>query len=45
MNAVFHPPYPFSFISLANVLLDGSLELPPLRPIPYLDATRAVMRP
>jgi murein L,D-transpeptidase YafK len=45
MNAVFHPPYPFSFISLANVLLDGSLELPPLPPIPYLDSTRAMTGP
>src|SRR5580704_17274638 len=42
MNAAFHPPYPFGFISLANVLLDGSLELPPLQPIPYLDSTRAM---
>jgi murein L,D-transpeptidase YafK len=42
MNAVFHPPYPFSFISLANVLLDGSLDLPPLPPIPYLDSYRAM---
>ena len=45
MNAAFHPPYPFNFISLANVLLDGSLDLPPLPPVPYLDVTRAVMRP
>ena len=45
MNEVFHPPFPYNFISLANVLLDGSLELPPLPPIPYLDGTRAMMRP
>jgi murein L,D-transpeptidase YafK len=45
MNAVFHPPFPYNFISLANVLLDGTLELPPLQPIPYLDSYRAVMRP
>ena len=45
MNAAFHPPFPYNFISLANVLLDGSLELPPLQPIPYLDSTRALMRP
>ncbi len=37
MNAVFHPPFPYNFISLANVLLDGSPELPPLPPVPYLD--------
>ena len=37
MNAVFHPPFPYSFISLANVLLDGSLELPPFPPVPYAD--------
>ena len=45
MNEVFRPPFPYNFISLANVLLDGSLELPPLPPIPYLDGTRAMMRP
>jgi len=43
MNAAFHPPFPYNFISLANVLLDGSLELPPLAPIPYLDDYRSVM--
>ena len=43
MNAAFHPPFPYNFISLANMLLDGSPELPPLQPIPYLDGTRAVM--
>ena len=42
MNAAFHPPFPYNFISLANVLLDGSLELPPLQPIPYLDSYRAL---
>jgi hypothetical protein len=26
------------------VLLDGSLALPPLQPIPYLDSYRAMMR-
>jgi murein L,D-transpeptidase YafK len=45
MNAVFHPPFPYNFISLANVLLDGSLELPPLQPIPYLDGYRLMTRP
>jgi murein L,D-transpeptidase YafK len=44
MNMVFHPPYPFSFISLSNVLLDGTLDLPSLPPIPYLKSYRAVMR-
>ena len=42
MNAVFHPPFPYNFISLAKVLLDGSLELPPLQPVPYLDSYRAL---
>lgn len=42
MNAVFHPPFPYNFISLANVLLDGSPELPLLPPIPYLDSYRAM---
>jgi murein L,D-transpeptidase YafK len=42
MNEVFHPPFPYNFISLANVLLDGTLELPPLQPIPYLDSYRAI---
>jgi hypothetical protein len=45
MNAVFHPPFPYNFISLANVLLDGSPELPPLPPIPYLDGSRAMVGP
>ena len=45
MNAAFHPPFPYNFISLANVLLDGSLELPPLPPVPYLDGTRVMMVP
>ncbi len=45
MNAVFHPPFPYNFISLANVLLDGSPELPPMQPIPYLDGYRLMMRP
>ncbi len=45
MNAVFHPPFPYNFISLANVLLDGSPELPPLQPVPYLDGSRAMMGP
>jgi murein L,D-transpeptidase YafK len=45
MNAVFHPPFPYNFISLAKVLLDGSLELPPLQPIPYLDSYRAMTGP
>ncbi len=43
MNAAFHPPFPYNFISLANVLLDGSLDLPPLRPIPYLDSYRVMI--
>ena len=43
MNGVFHPPFPYNFISLANVLLDGSPELPPLPPIPYLDSYRAMI--
>jgi hypothetical protein len=43
MNAVFHPPFPYSFISLANVLLDGSSELPPFPPIPYLDSYRVMI--
>jgi murein L,D-transpeptidase YafK len=45
MNAVFHPPFPYNFISLAKVLLDGSPELPPLQPIPYLDSYRAMTGP
>ena len=45
MNAAFHPPFPYNFISLANVLLDGSLELPPMQPVPYLDSTRAMTGP
>ena len=43
MNAVFHPPFPYSFISLANVLLDGSSELPPFPPIPYLESYRVMI--
>ncbi len=43
MNGVFHPPFPYNFISLANVLLDGSVELPPLPPLPYLDTYRAMI--
>ncbi len=42
MNGVFHPPFPYNFISLANVLLDGSVELPPLPPVPHLDSYRAL---
>jgi murein L,D-transpeptidase YafK len=45
MNAAFHPPFPYNFISLAKLLLDGSLDLPPLRPIPYLDSYRALWSP
>jgi hypothetical protein len=45
MNAAFHPSFPYNFISLANVLLDGSLDLPPLQPIPYLDSYRALWSP
>jgi murein L,D-transpeptidase YafK len=45
MNAVFHARFSYVFISLAKVLLDGSLELPPLQPIPYLDSYRAMTGP
>ena len=45
MNGVFHPPFPYNFISLANVLLDGSPELPPLPPIPYLNSYGAIIGP
>ena len=45
MNEVFHARFPYIFISLAKVLLDGSLELPPLQPIPYLDSYRAMTGP
>jgi len=38
MNEVFHARFPYTFISLAKVPLDGSLELPPLQPIPYVDS-------
>jgi murein L,D-transpeptidase YafK len=37
MNKVFLDRFPGIFIPLAKVLPDGSLELPPLEPIPYLD--------
>jgi murein L,D-transpeptidase YafK len=40
MNEVFHPPFPYNFISLAKVLLDDSPDLPPLPPVPYLDSYR-----
>jgi murein L,D-transpeptidase YafK len=43
MNEVFHARFPDTYISLAKVLLDGSLELPPLQPIPYLDSYRAMI--
>jgi len=45
MNAAFHPSFPYNFISLANVLLDGSLDLPPLQPIRYLEGYRALWSP
>jgi murein L,D-transpeptidase YafK len=44
MNAAFHPAWPFNFISLANVLLDGTTDLPPLRPVPYLAGYRVIAR-
>jgi murein L,D-transpeptidase YafK len=37
MNEVFHARFPGIIIPLAKVLLDGSLELPQLQPIPYVD--------
>jgi murein L,D-transpeptidase YafK len=45
MNAVFHPPFPYNFISLAKVLLDGFVDLPPLQPVPYLDSYRLMAGP
>jgi murein L,D-transpeptidase YafK len=37
MNKVFLAQFPGIVIPLAKVLLDGSLELPQLEPIPYVD--------
>jgi murein L,D-transpeptidase YafK len=37
MNKFFIDRFPSIFIPLAKVLPDGSLELPPLEPIPYTD--------
>ncbi len=42
MNEVFRARFPGIFIPLAKVLLDGSLELPQLQPIPYVDNSGAV---
>jgi murein L,D-transpeptidase YafK len=45
MNEVFRARFPYVFISLSKVLLDGSLELPPLQPIPYVDSHDAMTVP
>jgi hypothetical protein len=38
MNKVFFARFPGIIIPLAKVLPDGSLDLPPLEPVPYTDS-------